>query len=106
MSVMPDDPHYMATWRRYRLWRRLFLTAFWGYLPYFMIVAVCLRRLGIKSDGWTLGLVVPWFLFIPIARVVYVITPCPRCGKQFFKSFATTCRYCGLPRWAPCDPLT
>lgn len=98
---MNESLAYARAWRRYRIWARLRLLAFLGFIPF-----------GALISGVTKSPILPgaWFLFIGVTVVGAGNFRCPRCNKRFFYTwvlrnpFAMHCLHCGLPKWATHDP--
>jgi hypothetical protein len=104
---MADDPTYIAAWERYRLWARLRLVAFLGYLPFAVGMDKLSRWLGVASIA--MPFVVAWFLFVGVTLVGAGAFRCPRCKEAYFYTcswknpLSRHCLHCGLPKWAKCD---
>jgi hypothetical protein len=61
---------------------------------------------------WSAASVAPliaWVVAMAIVVTRAEMSPCPRCGKAFFRAgafhnlFAKSCLHCGLPKWAQAD---
>jgi hypothetical protein len=103
---------YAESWQRYRRWYFGSLTLFIGYLPTFALLSLLVPALLDQTPV----LLVLFFLYggsWMFASSVARRWRCPRCGELFFGSmwlpqwpmaFVSTCRDCGLPKYADRDP--
>jgi hypothetical protein len=109
VDPIPNDPRYVAAWRRYRRWRTLSWIAFLGWMPYGVTVNTTADTYQL-GKAWHVAVTLPWMIFIVVAGIKHAWFSCPRCGKRFFNGkwgrnpFAMDCRSCGLPKWALRDP--
>lgn len=103
---------YEKHWREYR--RRRFLA--YGFAAAWLPFGIAMMSL--QDDPTIRPYVLPivlayMFLGFGIAGLRLSFWPCPRCGRPFslttfwrYKHFNPSCRHCGLPKWAPCDPAS
>lgn len=101
-------------WARHRLWSRLAIGMFLGWIPYGFCIFEILSSLRLEQTP---------LMFVPVAAyaLAWVVIcnlagtmRCPRCGFRFFafgpfglgvNQFARKCRNCGLKKWH-CPGLT
>ena len=103
---------YTESWQRYRRWYFASIALFVGYLPTFALFGLLFPALFDQvMVVFALFLLYAgsWMITSTVARR----WKCPRCGELFFGSmwspqwpmtFVSSCRQCGLPKYADRDP--
>lgn len=108
MRPAVGNPEYVDAWDRYRMWARLRLVAFLGYLPFGVVVGTVGKWIDLLPIAHLC--IVGWFAFVAVTSVGSGFFRCPRCRKLFFCSVywsnpvASRCLHCGLAKWATSDP--
>ena len=98
---------YFAAWRDYRRLKNLVWIAAGGFL--LALVVAFVSRFVVTSEAPAFLVALASMLVAFVAHVRYMMWPCPRCHRRFFRSWywsplADKCLHCGLEKYAPCDP--
>ena len=100
---LEPDPHYLATWTRFRRYQR----GYWAMVAIWFPATLVADALGSAQLAGLVCLcamaLIFWFTLVP-----YTFR-CPRCDNRFSpphkaRLSATSCSHCRLPFGAPRDP--
>ena len=97
---MSATNHYADVWRLHRRRTIVFFGVVCAMLPGIPVSLYLLASAGIKNAGpWVIA---PWVVVLYVSVRRLEKTPCPRCGKAFYRPFLANlsesrCAHCRLP---------